>query len=74
MKVKVAERGQVTIPKPHRNKLGLTKGTIIDFVVKNGKLIGCKRTIDDAIIKVRGCINLGMNTDKLMRMIRGKND
>jgi len=72
MKANVSEHGQVTIPKPLRNKLGLTKGAIIDFEVKDGKLIGRKCTIDDAINQVRGCINLGMSTDEFMRMIRGK--
>jgi len=72
MEAKVAERGQVTIPKPLRNKLGLTKGAIIDFEVKDGKLIGRKCTIDDAINEVRGCIDLGMSTDEFMKVIRGK--
>ena len=72
MKANVSEHGQVTIPKLLRNKLGLTKGAIIDFEVKDGKLIGRKCTIDDAINQVRGCINLGMSTDEFMRMIRGK--
>ena len=39
MKATVAERGQVTIPKELRDKLGIQAGTVLTFSAENGKLI-----------------------------------
>ena len=40
MKSIVSEKGQVTIPKPIREKLGLRPGTVLDFEAVQGKLVG----------------------------------
>jgi antitoxin PrlF len=40
MKTTVSEKGQVTIPKAIRDKLGLRPGTVLDFDAIEGKLIG----------------------------------
>ena len=42
MKATVAERGQVTIPKPLREKLGIRPGTRLDFKDDGGKLVAVK--------------------------------
>ena len=39
MEATVAERGQITLPKEAREKLGLTPGTKLDVQVKDGKLL-----------------------------------
>jgi AbrB family looped-hinge helix DNA binding protein len=39
MKAKVAERGQVTIPKALRERLGIVPGTVLDFFEEQGRLI-----------------------------------
>jgi AbrB family looped-hinge helix DNA binding protein len=39
MKAKVAERGQVTIPKELRERLGIVPGTVLDFFEEQGLLI-----------------------------------
>ena len=39
MKAKVAERGQVTIPKALRERLGIVPGTVLDFIEEQGRLI-----------------------------------
>ena len=43
MKSVVSERGQVTIPKEIRDRLGLRQGQEIEFEARDGLLIGRKR-------------------------------
>ena len=42
MKAKVAQRGQVTIPKFIREQLGIRPGTVLDFHLDKGKLVASK--------------------------------
>lgn len=71
MKTKVAERGQVTIPKPLRRQLGIRSGTILDFKIENNTLIVIKTEQQDPIQKVYGCLKLNADTDHIMRELRG---
>jgi len=73
MEAKIAERGQITIPKPIREKLGLKKGTLLDFRTENGKIIAEKVVLHDPIKKVMGILkNEISDTDEFMKEIRGK--
>ena len=57
MKTKVAERGQVTIPKALRRKLGLVPGTVLDFEAEGGRLVAVKlqpRSPADAVFGTLG--------------------
>ena len=47
MKAKVAERGQITIPKPLRERLGIKPGTVLDFDESEGRLIAVKAVSAD---------------------------
>jgi len=40
MKAIVSEKGQVTLPKPIRDSLGIRTGTVIEFTTSGGKLVG----------------------------------
>ena len=42
MKTTVSEKGQITIPKRLRDRLGLRPGTILDFEEDRGRLVGRK--------------------------------
>ncbi len=70
MKAIVAERGQVTIPKKIRDRLGIVPQTVLEFHEENGKLIAEKVTGDDAVAKVIGCLKIEKGTDELMRELR----
>ena len=50
----VSEKGQVTIPKAVRDKLGLSPGTVLEFEAANGKIIGTKMTKDNVFRQWRG--------------------
>lgn len=70
MKAIVAERGQVTIPKALRDKLGIRPGTALEFAAKDGTLIA-RKAETDPVSRVFGCLGRGMDTDKFMRGVRG---
>ena len=70
MKAKVAERGQVTIPKALRTKLGLVPGTVLDLEVENGRLIGVKVQSRGPVDAVYGTLGHGRSTDELVGELR----
>jgi len=68
----VAERGQVTIPKPLRQRMGITPKTVLDFHEENGRLIVVKASGRDPVSRVMGCLKSNKTTDALMAVLRGK--
>lgn len=72
MKAKVAERGQITIPKALRKKLGIQAGTIMDFQIKKSTLVAVKLTKHDPVAAVYGCLKLKKNTNKIINELRDK--
>lgn len=69
MKAVVAERGQVTIPKVLRERLGIMPGTVLDFEVESGRLVAKKKALDP-VSSVIGCLPAG-NTDDVIKQLRG---
>ena len=72
MKATIAERGQVTIPKALRKKLGMQPGIVLDFHDENGRLVVVKAAVTDPIAQVYGMLKLGKRTNALMRELRGE--
>ncbi len=70
MKAKVAERGQVTIPKALRKKLGLTPGTVLEFEADDGRLVAVKVQSRGPVDAVFGSLGRGRSTDELMSELR----
>lgn len=71
MNAVVAERGQVTIPKPLRDRLGIGPKTRVDFEEDAGRLILTKVVDRDPVSRVMGCLCVGRSTDTVMRDLRG---
>jgi AbrB family looped-hinge helix DNA binding protein len=73
MKSAVSEKGQVTIPKSVRDRLGLRPGTLIEFRAENGRLVGAKSVPEDVFRKWRGRGRLpsGMTVDTYLARARG---
>ena len=73
MKSTVSEKGQITIPKALRQRLGLTAGMVLDFEAERGTLVGRKRVSEDPIAAWRGRARLpkGMSVDKYLKSVRG---
>jgi AbrB family looped-hinge helix DNA binding protein len=68
----VAERGQVTIPKALRERLGIVPHTVLDFHEENGKLVAEKVDRLDPVGKVLGCLKLGRPVDDVVAELRGE--
>ena len=73
MKTIVSEKGQITIPKALRNKLGLGSGTVLRLAVAGDKLVGRKEVEQDPAQKWRGRGQLpeGMTVDEYISRVRG---
>lgn len=69
---KVLERGQVTIPKELRKRLGINQGTVLEFRAEAGKLIASKRSEESRVERVYGSLRSGGSTGEVMRSLRGK--
>jgi antitoxin PrlF len=73
MKAIVSEKGQVTIPKAVRSRLGIRPGTVLDFSAEEGRLVAVKEQQEDAISRWRGKGRLpgGMTVDEYLAEVRG---
>jgi AbrB family looped-hinge helix DNA binding protein len=74
MKAIVSEKGQITIPKALRERLGLGPGQVLDFRERKGRLIAEKLPPRDPVSGVYGILQLGRGTDRVMRELRGGSD
>ena len=83
--MRVSTKGQVTIPKPLRDRVGIRAGSEVDFAVE-GDAITLRRakapsrpgkTRGEKIVEaLRGTAtaNRGMSTDEIMKLLRGDDD
>ena len=71
MKAKVAERGQVTIPKKLRERLGIRPGTVLEFSEQEGKITIIKSDSSDPLEKFYGSLGSGRNSDDIIDTLRG---
>lgn len=67
----MSDKGQVTIPKALRERLGIRPGDRLVFVEEAGRLIASKVVEDDVVSRVYGRLGLGRPTDDLMDELRG---
>lgn len=71
MKSTISERGQVTIPKKLRDRLGLRPGQELEFEAREGLLIARKRAPkDDPLAAVVGILR-PFDVDKSLEKSRG---
>lgn len=72
MKTTVSEKGQVTIPKKLRDRLGIRPGAVLEFVEDNGRLVATKAEAEDVVAAVSGLLtNREVTTDQFIESIRG---
>jgi antitoxin PrlF len=79
MGMPVTVKGQVTIPKPIRDRLALTLGSRVEFEVDDaGRVIlrkadaGAADAGRDRFERLLGCATAGLTTDEIMAMTRGE--
>ena len=74
MEAPVAERGQITLPKPVRDALGLTKGSVLKVELDGGRII-LRKDVSEALRRARGAFRLvdGIErSDDAVRELRGR--
>jgi AbrB family looped-hinge helix DNA binding protein len=72
MKATVSEKGQVTIPKALRDRLGIRPGEVLDFAAERGRLVASKQVAQDAVDAVYGILELDATPDELIDDLRGQ--
>ncbi|MDI3469555.1 MAG: hypothetical protein OJF62_001618 [Pseudolabrys sp.] len=74
--VTVTSKGQVTIPKRVRDRLGIDPGSKIDFEIdENGRAYlhrAGKRAKPSRFERLRGTATSGLTTDQIMALTRGE--
>ena len=74
---KITSKGQVTIPKPLRDHLGLKRGSSVEFeVAEDGRvfLIPQQPVPKSKFARLRGSIRSRMTTDEIMALTRGEDE
>lgn len=72
MKTTVSQKGQITIPKRLRDRLGLRPGTVLDFEEAGGRLVGRKLVPADHLDELVGILPRPRGgTDAMIRELRG---
>ena len=72
MKAVVAERGQVTIPKRLRERLGIRPGTVLEFREEADRLVAEKAETAGALDRWYGSLGHQRRTDNIIRSLRGE--
>ncbi len=76
MPVTVTTKGQVTIPKPVRDHLGIKPGNAVNFeVAPDGRVVLVKlgaRQPRSRFERLRGRAGKGLTTDAIMALTRGE--
>lgn len=77
MATTLTTKGQVTIPKPIRDRLGLGPGSLVEFeIAPDGRVILSKadRTAParSRFERLRGRATAGLTTDQIMALTRGE--
>lgn len=71
MKATVSEKGQVTIPKQLRDRLGIEPGQELEFTDEDGHLVARKVLDRSPVDSVYGILALPDGTDALVDELRG---
>ena len=72
MKAIVSEKGQITIPKAVRDRLGIVPGTVLEVESAEGKVVAVKSEPVVVFVKWRGTGKLpgGATVDEYLNRIR----
>jgi AbrB family looped-hinge helix DNA binding protein len=73
-KTRITTKGQVTIPKEVRDRLGLRPGDELEFIEEDGVYRLRKRVDPEVFKKYRGYLKewAGQDSDNLVREMRGQ--
>lgn len=72
VKTTVSEKGQITIPKAVRTKLGIRPGTVLELEADRGRLVGRKAGGRDVIDELYGSLPMDEPVDDYLERTRGR--
>jgi antitoxin PrlF len=72
MKSTVSEKGQVTIPKRLRERLGIRAGQALEFSEEKGRLVAKKVSEQDPVDAAYGILKSPKSTNALVAALRGR--
>lgn len=76
MATTITSKGQVTIPKPVRDALGVGPGQAVEFTLQpDGKVVVAKAGGGDApsrFARLRGRATAGLTTEQILALTRGE--
>jgi AbrB family looped-hinge helix DNA binding protein len=70
----ISDKGQITVPKLLRERLGIRPGDRLEFIEEQGHLVVSKAGPEDPVAAVYGILSLGEGTDEQLRALRGDVD
>jgi len=71
----VSEKGQVTIPKSIRERLGIRAGQVLEFDEDaEGRVVASKLSTRDPVDDLYGILRVEGGTDQLIERLRGEPD
>ncbi len=72
----LSPKGQITLPKALRDKLGLAPGTVLEFAAEDGgRLVARKKPVEDDPFtrwRGKGRLPVGKTVDEYLDIIRGR--
>jgi antitoxin PrlF len=73
---RVSEKGQITVPKRLRERLGIHPGDRLELVEDAGRLVATKTLPggEDPVVAAYGILGAGSSTDEMIRALRGEPD
>lgn len=74
MKSVVSEKGQITVPKPIRDRLGIATGTELDMEIVPGGFVARKRMRRSAWRDLVGILRHSDSSDRVVEQMRGRPD
>ena len=74
MRSTVSEKGQITVPKRLRERLGIRAGDQLDLTEEDGRLILRKAIASDPVAAAYGILDTRESTDERIRALRGTPD
>ena len=72
MKIRVTRRGQLTLPKKLRERLGLAPGALLELHEERERMILVKSDGADPVSEVYGCLGKRIDTDTVIAQLRGR--
>ncbi len=71
MKSKITNRGQITIPKELRERLGIRPGGVVEFTEEDGRIVLHRTGEQHPVDRAYGLLPSERSTDDWMAILRG---